>query len=69
MRKSVRMVGPKVQTRVVGIIMGEMHPYISFSSKGISMKNVMDAFRLYHHYSYLCTFWPCHPYTYLLQFI
>ena len=35
------MVGPKsIQTRVVGIITDEMHPYILFSSNGVSMKNV-----------------------------
>ena len=35
------MVGPKsTQTRVVGMIADEMHPYILFSSNGVSMKNV-----------------------------
>ena len=35
------MVRPKnMQTRVVGIITDEMHPYILFSSNVVSMKNV-----------------------------
>ena len=38
------MVGPKsIQTRLVGIITDEMHPYISFSSKEISMKMCRDS--------------------------
>ena len=41
------MVGPKsTRTRVVGIITDEIHPYILFSSNGVSMKNV----------------YGCHPY-------
>ena len=34
------MVGPKsAQTRVVGIITDEMHPYIQFSNNMVSMKD------------------------------
>ena len=41
LKKYLGMIGPKsTQTRVVGIIMDEMHPYIQFSSNGVSMKNV-----------------------------
>ena len=39
------MVGPKsTQTRVVGIIMDERHPYILLSSNRVSMKNVQGCF-------------------------
>ena len=41
------MVGPQsTQTRVIGIIMDKMHPYILFSSNRISMKMCRDASRL-----------------------
>ena len=41
------MVGPKsTLTRVVGIIIDEMHPYIQVSSNEVSMKMCRDASRL-----------------------
>ena len=64
------MVAPKsTQTRVVGITTDEMHPYILFSSNGVSMKCVGTHLVCYYpYYSCLCIFWHYHPYL-LLQVI
>ena len=64
------MAGPKsIQTRVVGIITDEMHPYIQFSSNRVSMKMCRDYLICYYpYYSCLCTFCPTIP-TYSSLFI
>ena len=47
-------IGPKsIQTRVVGIITNEMHPYIQFSSNRVSMKMCRGASYLLYHPNYL----------------
>ena len=62
LKNEVGMVGPKsTQTRVVGIIMDEMHPYTKLDVG-------MHLIYYYPYYSCLCTSWSYHPYL-ILQFI
>ena len=62
------MVGPKsIQTRVVGIITDEIHPYTIFIET-LLLENTMQGmhFIYYPYYSYLYTFWSYHPYFFNL---